>query len=160
MTTTEKTSSAPRTARLARRSRRGLIMNLSVPQAITLFAAVLLVAATVPLAGISTAFWVALLAGGPLTALALVRWDGFPLVEWSPILWHYWRRRRTRQNGFRATATARTAGRLALPGQEARLITLTAPDGSVTVHDPWTGGYTAVLRLRAPAFLLLDPETL
>src|SRR4029079_11841330 len=79
--------------------------------------------------------------------------------EWTPILWHYWRRKRTRQNGFRATATPRTAGRLALPGQEARLTTLTAPDGSVTVHDPWTGGYTAVLRLRAPAFLLLDPET-
>src|SRR4029079_3079577 len=125
-------SSVPPTARLARRSRRGLIMNLSVPQAITLLSAVLLVAATVPLAGIGVAFWVALLAGGPLTALALLRWDGFPLVEWSPILWHYCQRKRTRQNGFRATATPRTAGRLALPGQEGRLTTLTAADGSVT----------------------------
>jgi len=159
MTTTEKPVSTPRTARLARRSRRGLILNLTAPQAITLFTAVVLVAAAVPTLGIGAAFWTALLVGGPLTALALVRWDGFPLIEWSPILWHYWRRRRTRQNGFRATATPRAEGRLALPGQEARLITLTAADGSVTVHDPWTGGYTAALRVRAPAFLLLDPET-
>ena len=158
-TTKEHSSTAPRTARLGRRSRRGLIMNLSVPQAITLFAAILLVAVTVPLAGVGPAFWVALLIGGPLTAIALVRYDGFPLVEWTPILWHYLRRKRTRQHGFRATATPRPAGRLALPGQEARLTILTAADGSVTVHDPWTGGYTAVLRVRAPAFLLLDPET-
>jgi len=41
-TTTDKT--APRTARLPRRSRRGLIMNLSAPQAVTVLAAVLLVA--------------------------------------------------------------------------------------------------------------------
>jgi hypothetical protein len=159
MTTTERPVAAPRTARLARRSRRGLILNLTAPQAITLFVAVVLVAAAVPTLGLAAAFWVAMLVGGPMVAVALVRWDGFPLVEWSPILWHYWRRRRTRQNGFRATATPRTAGRLALPGQEARLLTLTDPDGSVTVHDPWTGGYTAVLRVRAPAFLLLDPET-
>ena len=36
---------------------------------------------------------------------------------------------------------------------------MTAPDGAVVVHDPWTGGYTAIMRVRAPAFLLLDPET-
>lgn len=134
-------------------------MNLSVPQAITLFAAIILFAACVPLLGIGTAFCAALLVGGPLTALALVRYDGFPLIEWAPILWHFWRRKRTRQNGFRVTAARRPAGRLALPGEEARLITLTAADESVAVHDPWTAGYTAVLRVRAPAFLLLDPET-
>ena len=159
MTTTEKSPATTRTARLARRSRRGLIMNLSVPQAATLFAAIILVAACVPLFGLGAAFWVALLVGGPITAVALVRYDGFPLVEWAPILWYFWRRKRTRQNGFRVTAAPRPAGRLALPGEEARLVTLTAADGSVAVHDPWTAGYTAVLRVRAPAFLLLDPET-
>ena len=132
-TTTDKT--APRTARLPRRSRRGLIMNLSAPQAITMLAA------------------------GPLAAAALLRRDGFPVVEWAPIVWHFWRRRWTRQSGFRVTAAPRPAGKLALPGEEARLLTLTAPDGSVVVHDPWTGGYTAIMRVRAPAFLLLDPET-
>ena len=29
----------------------------------------------------------------------------------------------------------------------------------MVVHDPWTGGYTSIMRVRAPAFLLLDPET-
>ena len=119
----------------------------------------LLVAVSIPLFGVGTAFWVGLLVGGPLAAVALVRRDGFPLVEWAPIVWHYWRRRWTRQSGFRVTATPRAAGKLALPGEEARLLTLTAPDGSVVVHDPWTGGYTAIMRVRAPAFLLLDPET-
>jgi hypothetical protein len=158
MTTTER-ATVPRTARLARRSRRGLIMNLSAPQAITVFAVIVMVASCVPLFGLGAAFWVAILVGGPLTAVALVRYDGFPLIEWVPILWHFWRRQRTRQNGFRATAARRATGRLALPGEEARLVTLTAADGSVAVHDPWIAGYTAVLRVRAPAFLLLDPET-
>src|SRR6478752_918199 len=156
-TTTEKT--APRTARLPRRSRRGLIMNLSAAQAITLLIAVLLVAVSIPLFSVGTAFWVGLLVGGPLVAVALVPRDGFPVVEWAPIVWHFWRRKLTRQSGFRVTAAPRSAGKLALPGEEARLLTLTAPDGSVVVHDPWTGGYTAVMRVRAPAFLLLDPET-
>ena len=135
-------------------------MNLSAAQAITLLVAVLLVAAcrfrcsaSAPRSGS------ALLVGGPLAAVALVRRDGFPLVEWAPIVWHFWRRRWTRQIGFRVTAAPRAAGKLALPGEEARLLTLTAPDGSVVVHDPWTGGYTSIMRVRAPAFLLLDPET-
>ena len=55
-TTTER--STPRTARLPRRSRRGLIMNLSAAQAITLLVAVLLVAVSIPLFGVGTAFWV------------------------------------------------------------------------------------------------------
>ena len=85
MTTTTTTErSTPRTGRLPRRSRRGLIMNLSAAQAITLLVAVLLVAVSIPLFGVGTAFWVGLLIGGPLVAVALVRRDGFPVVEWAP----------------------------------------------------------------------------
>ena len=157
--TTTSDRSTPRTGRLPRRSRRGLIVNLSAAQAITLLVAVLIVAVSIPMFGVGAAFWVALLAAGPLAAAALVRRDGFPVVEWAPIVWHFWRRRWTRQSGFRVTAAPRPAGKLALPGEEARLLALTAPDGSVVVHDPWTGGYTAIMRVRAPAFLLLDPET-
>ena len=157
--TTTSDRSTPRTGRLPRRSRRGLIMNLSAVQAITLLAAVLLVAVSIPMFGVGAAFWVAPLAAGPLAAAALLRRDGFPVVEWAPIVWHFWRRRWTRQSGFRVTAAPRPAGKLALPGEEARLLALTAPDGSVVVHDPWSGGYTSIMRVRAPAFLLLDPET-
>ena len=161
MTTTHTTTErpTPRTARLPRRSRRGLIMNLSAAQAICILFAVVVIATCIPLFGVTTAFWVALLVGGPLTAAALFRRDGFPIVEWAPIVWHFWRRRCTRQSGFRVTTKPRAAGKLALPGEEARLLALTAPDGSVVVHDPWTGGYTSIMRVRAPAFLLLDPET-
>ena len=159
MTTTTDHPDARLTARLPRRSRRGLIMNLSAPQAVTLLCAVVLVIASIPLLGIGGAFWVAILIGGPLAAASLIRHDGFPVVEWVPIGWHYWRRRWTRQSGFRVTATPRAAGKLALPGEEARLLALTAPDGSAVIHDPWTGGYTAIMRVRSPAFLLLDPET-
>ena len=111
MTTTTTTErSAPRTARLPRRSRRGLIMNLSAAQAITLLVAVLLVAVSIPLFSVGTAFWVGLLVGGPLVAVALVRRDGFPVVEWAPIVWHFWRRRLTRQSGFRVTAATARGG--------------------------------------------------
>ena len=71
--TTTSDRSTPRTGRLPRRSRRGLIVNLSAAQAITLLVAVLLVAASIPMVGVGAAFWVALLAAGPLTAAALVR---------------------------------------------------------------------------------------
>jgi hypothetical protein len=108
-TTTDKT--APRTARLPRRSRRGLIMNLSAPQAITVLAAVLLVAVCIPVFSVGTAFLVAVVVGGPLVAAALVRPHGFPVVEWLPIVWHFWRRRWTRQSGFRVTAAPRAAGK-------------------------------------------------
>ena len=127
--TTTSDRSTPRTGRLPRRSRRGLIVNLSAAQAVTLLVAVLLVAASVPMVGVGAAFWVALLAAGPLAAAALVRRDGFPVVEWAPIVWHFWRRRWTRQSGFRVTAAPRPAGKLALPGEEARLLALTAPTG-------------------------------
>ena len=90
-TTTEK--STPRNSPAARRSRRGLIMNLSAAQAITLLVAVLLVAVCDsavrcrrPRSGSACCV------GGPLVAVALVRRDGFPLVEWAPIVWHFWRR--------------------------------------------------------------------
>src|SRR6478609_784007 len=107
MTTTSDPTATPRTGRLARRSRRGLIMNLSAAQAITLFLTVVLVAVCIPVLGVSTAFWVAIVVGGPATAAALVRRDGFPLVEWIPIGWCFCRRRWTRQSGFRVTAAPR-----------------------------------------------------
>ena len=157
MTTTER-ATAP-TARLPRRSRRGLIMNLSAPQAITLLAAVLLVAVCDP--GVRRRRRVLGRAAGRRPAgggrVGPTR-DGFPVSSGRPSCGISGAAMdpSVRVPGHRRP---RAAGKLALPGEEARLLTLTAPDGSVVVHDPWTGGYTAIMRVRAPAFLLLDPET-
>jgi hypothetical protein len=65
-------------------------------------------------AHVGAAFWVALLAGGPPTALALVRWDRFPLVEWAPMVWQYWPSS-AGPYGFRATAIPRPPGGLRCP---------------------------------------------
>ncbi len=44
---------------------------------------------------------------------------------------------------------------MSLPGDGARLRWMTATDGTVVVHDPYTSAYTAIVRVRAEAFLLL-----
>src|ERR1700712_480508 len=159
-TTTTRTEPAkPRTARFGRRSARGFFMGLTGAQAATIFIAAVLVAAALPVLGVGAALKVLLFVSAPLAAVAMHRRDGVPLVEWIPVAWHYARRRMTEQSGFRLTAKPRPTASLLLPGESARLRWMTAIDGSVVVHDPWTAGYTAIVRVREPAFLLMEAES-
>ncbi|MET3808388.1 hypothetical protein ABIB25_005417 [Nakamurella sp. UYEF19] len=158
-TTITEDRTKPRTARFGRRSARGFFMGLTGAQAATVLAAVLVVAVTLAVLGVGAALKVLLLVSLPLGLVAMLRRDGVPLVEWIPIAWHFVRRRMTEQSGFRATAKPRPTASLLLPGESARLRWMTSSDGSVVVHDPWTAGYTAVVRVREPAFLLMEAES-
>src|SRR6478672_8247929 len=128
------------TVRFAPRSSRGWFMGMSV-----LAGSVTLVAVFVPVvvmvtAGPGPALWVIAFFSTPLGVLVVARTDGQRWIDWLPTLAHYGLRLVARQTGYRATFKPRSAASMALPGDAARLRWLTATDGTVVVHDPYTGG--------------------
>ncbi|MFI5804395.1 SCO6880 family protein [Streptomyces sp. NPDC051561] len=151
----------PLTVKFPHRSRRGILLGLSLPQLLLVSASLMLCLAAMMVFGLLGA--VALL---PLWivvgVLVAVRRQGRSLIDWAPIVARYAHRRRTGQTLWlaRPVSRPRVDGLLHLPGTAAALRVVT-PEGSeaAAVHDPHQHTLTAVARVTSRAFALLDPAT-
>ncbi len=153
--------SDPVTVRFPHRSRRGILLGLSLPQLIVVACALALLLVTVVTTGLLGA--VALAPLWALVAVLLfVRRQGRSLIDWAPLVLRYAARRRTGQHRWltRPVSRPHQDGVLHLPGTAASLKVVTpAGGGSAAVHDPHRQTLTAVARITARAFVLLDPAT-
>lgn len=149
----------PATVKFPHRSRRGVLMGLSGPQVTGVAVTGLLLLATLLTSGIVGALklipvWAVLLAA------VFVRYRGRSLADWTPIGLRYLLRRAKGQLLWlaRPATRPRREGLLHLPGTAASLRVVSSPDGRMgAVHDPHQATLTAVVRVSARAFALLDP---
>ncbi|MEU4200797.1 SCO6880 family protein [Streptomyces sp. NPDC026294] len=154
-------SDGPATVKFPHRTRRGVLMGLSVPQLLGVVATGLLLLAVLLTSGIVGALklipmWAPLLAG------IFVRHRGRSLADWAPIALRYVLRRAKGQLTWlaRPITRPRREGLLHLPGTAASLRVVTAPNNRFgAVHDPHAATLTAVVRVSSHAFALLDPAT-
>ncbi|MFF4871486.1 SCO6880 family protein [Streptomyces sp. NPDC000961] len=156
-------SVAPVTVKFPHRSRRGILLGLSLPQLVLVSGALALLLATVLSTGLVgaialTPLWAA------VVALVAVRRDGRSLIDWAPIVARYSHRRRTGQTHWlaRPASRPRQDGVLHLPGTAASLKVVTPGDsanGAAAIHDPHGQTLTAIARVSSRAFALLDPAT-
>ncbi|MFC8225171.1 SCO6880 family protein [Streptomyces sp. NPDC057287] len=153
-------SSTP-TVKFPHRSRRGVLLGLTVPQLAVAGLTGLLLLAVILARGV---------VGGlqliPLWAviglLVFVRHRGRALADWAPIVVRYALRRMRGQLLWLTRPSRRPTreGLLHLPGTAASLRVTTAPDGKYgAVHNPHTGTLTAVVKVSSRAYALLDPGT-
>ncbi|MDF3150129.1 hypothetical protein PBV88_55570, partial [Streptomyces sp. T21Q-yed] len=87
-------SVAPGTVKFPHRSRRGILLGLSLPQLVLVSSALALLLVTVVSTGLLgalalTPLWAA------VAALVAVRRNGRSLIDWAPIVTRYAHRRRT-----------------------------------------------------------------
>ncbi|MFF4767427.1 SCO6880 family protein [Streptomyces sp. NPDC001255] len=155
------TDPAPVTVRFPHRSRRGILLGLTLPQLLlvaTTLALLLVIVVTTGLLGalVLSPLW------ATVAVMVFARRHGRPLIDWAPLVVRYAARRRTGQHRWlaRPASRPRQDGVLHLPGTAASLKVVT-PSGSgpAAVHDPHRHTLTAVARLSARAFVLLDPAT-
>ncbi|WP_432112670.1 SCO6880 family protein [Streptomyces sp. S1] len=150
----------PLTVKFPARSRRGILLGLTLAQLALVSTALVLLLATVMTTGLLGA-----LALAPLwitTALLVgVRREGRSLIDWAPLVLAYGQRRRTGQTAWRARPVSRpkVEGLLHLPGTTASLRVATAASGAAAIHDPHRQTLTAVARVSSRAFALLDTPT-
>ncbi|MFF6999985.1 SCO6880 family protein [Streptomyces sp. NPDC008313] len=156
-------SVAPVTVKFPHRSRRGILLGLSLPQLVLVSCMLALLLMTVISTGLLGAVALAPLwaASGALVA---IRRHGRSLIDWAPIVTRYAHRRRTGQTLWlaRPVTRPRQDGVLHLPGTAASLKVVTPGDsanGAAAVHDPHQQTLTAVARVTSRAFALLDPAT-
>ncbi|MFE9503275.1 SCO6880 family protein [Streptomyces anthocyanicus] len=156
-------SVAPVTVKFPHRSRRGILLGLSLPQLVLVFCTLVLLLLTVISTGLLGAVALAPLwaASGALVA---IRRHGRSLIDWAPIVTRYTHRRRTGQTLWlaRPVTRPRQDGLLHLPGTAASLKVVTPGDsanGAAAVHDPHQQTLTAIARVTSRAFALLDPAT-
>ncbi|MBN3933214.1 hypothetical protein IQ279_27035 [Streptomyces verrucosisporus] len=156
-------SVAPVTVKFPHRSRRGILLGLSLPQLLLASVALTLLLVTVVSTGL-----LGVVALAPLwaaaAALVVIRRHGRSLIDWAPIVTRYAYRRRTGQTLWlaRPVTRPRQDGVLHLPGTAASLKVVTPGDsanGAAAVHDPHHQTLTAVARVSSRAFALLDPAT-
>lgn len=154
-------SVAPVTVKFPHRSRRGILLGLSLPQLVLVSAALALLLLTLLSTGL-----LGVLALSPLwaavVALVAVRRHGRSLIDWAPITLRYAQRRRSGQTLWlaRPVSRPRQDGILHLPGTAASLKVVTPGDsanGAAAVHDPHHQTLTAIARVTSRAFALLDP---
>ncbi|MFB7672711.1 SCO6880 family protein [Kitasatospora purpeofusca] len=155
------TSENPATIRFPTRSRRGILLGLTLPQLVVAGVGGLLLLAVLMTMGVLAA-----LVLGPLWALlgaiVVVRIRGRSVAEWAPIALRYRLRHARGQLLWlaRPSTRPRVEGLLHLPGTAASLRAVTSPDGRLgAVHDQQQGTLTAVTRVSSRAFALLDPAT-
>ncbi|WP_406401923.1 SCO6880 family protein [Streptomyces uncialis] len=152
---------APVTVKFPHRSRRGILLGLSLPQLTLVSGALALLMVTVVSTGLTGAAALAPL-WAAVAALVFIRRGGRSLIDWAPIVGRYAFRRRSGQTKWlaRPVSRPRTDGVLHLPGTAASLRVVT-PHGSeaAAVHDPHRQTLTAVARISSRAFALLDPAT-
>lgn len=156
-------SVAPVTVKFPHRSRRGILLGLSLPQLVLVSAALALLLVTVVSTGllgalVLTPLWVV------VAALVTIRRHGKSLVDWAPVVARYAYRRRAGQILWlaRPVTRPRRDGVLHLPGTTASLRVVTPGDsanGAAAVHDPHQQTLTAIARVSSRAFVLLDPAT-
>ncbi len=146
--------------RFARRSGRGFAFGMSKTRLATVGVAFVVFAAAMV-----TSRGFGIVASSPVWAAALllayVPFHGRKVIDWAPVVLHWWLRRAVRQHRFRARPLKpRPAGSLALPGDAARLrVVVDEVTGAALIHDPHVGTLTAVLQVRHGAFVLVDPAT-
>ncbi len=154
-------SLAPLTVKFPHRSRRGILLGLSLPQLSLVSAALAVLLATVISAGLLGALVLSPL-WAAVAALVGIRRQGRSLIDWAPIALRHAHRRRTGQTRWlaRPVSRPRQDGLLHLPGSTASLRAV-VPAGSVAaaVHDPHHQTLTAIARVSARAYALLDPPT-
>lgn len=153
----------PLTVKFPHRSRRGILLGLSLPQLVLVSCALALLLVTVVSTGLLgalalTPLWAA------VTALVVVRRHGRSLIDWAPIVLRFARRRCTGQSLWlaRPVTRPRQDGILHLPGTAASLRVVTPGDSAnqaAAVHDPHGQTLTAVARVSSRAFALLDPAS-
>ncbi|GFE17956.1 hypothetical protein Sgleb_60030 [Streptomyces glebosus] len=151
----------PPTVKFPHRSRRGVLLGLSVPQLTVGTLTGLLLLAVLVTSGVAGALKLI-----PLWAVILpavfVRHRGRSLADWAPITIRYALRRLRSQLIWlvRPSRRPRREGLLHLPGTAASLRVVTSPNGRFgAVHDPHHGTLTAVVKVSSRAFALLDPAT-
>ncbi|WP_405388148.1 hypothetical protein OG596_09405 [Streptomyces sp. NBC_01102] len=156
-------SAAPIAVKFPHRSRRGILLGLSLPQLSLASCMLALLLMTVISTGLLGAVALAPLwaASGALIA---IRRHGRSLIDWAPIVTRYAHRRRTGQTLWlaRPVTRPRQDGVLHLPGAAASLKVVTPGDstnGAAAVHDPHRQTLTAIARVTSRAFALLDPAT-
>ncbi|MFF8918286.1 SCO6880 family protein [Streptomyces sp. NPDC015032] len=156
-------SVAPVTVKFPHRSRRGILLGLTLPQLVLVSCALALLLVTVTSTGLLGAIALAPL-WAAVAALVTVRRNGRSLIDWAPIVTRYTHRRRTGQTLWlaRPVTRPRQDGVLHLPGTAASLKVVTPGDsanGAAAVHDPHQQTLTAIARVSSRAFVLLDPAT-
>ncbi|WP_435599813.1 SCO6880 family protein [Streptomyces sp. C10-9-1] len=156
-------SIAPVTVKFPHRSRRGILLGLSLPQLVLVSASLALLLVTVVATGLLGAVALAPL-WATSAALVAIRRNGRSLIDWMPIVARHAHRRRTGQTLWlaRPVTRPRQDGVLHLPGSAASLKVVTPGDsanGAAAVHDPHQQTLTAIARVTSRAFVLLDPAT-
>lgn len=156
-------SVAPVTVKFPHRSRRGILLGLSLPQLVLVSATLALLLMTVVSTGLLgavtlTPLWAA------SGALVAIRRHGRSLIDWMPIVARHAHRRRTGQTLWLARPLTRPpAGRRPSPTRQCRLPQGGHPgdsaNGGAAVHDPHQQTLTAIARVSSRAFALLDPAT-
>ncbi|KPI02871.1 hypothetical protein OK074_5021 [Actinobacteria bacterium OK074] len=149
----------PPTVRFPHRSRRGILLGLSLAQLVLVSLAGALLLITVVTTGLAGAAALAPLWAATATAV-LVRRGGRSLIDWAPVITRYALRHRTGQTLWLARPVSRpqTDGLLHLPGADASVRVVTAANGrSAALHDPRANTLTVVARISSRAFALLDP---
>ncbi|WP_411140971.1 SCO6880 family protein [Streptomyces sp. x-80] len=154
-------SVTPLTVKFPHRSRRGILLGLSLPQLVLASVALALLMVTVVSTGILGALTLTPL-WAVVAALVVIRRHGRSLIDWAPIVVRYAHRRRTGQTMWLARPASRPRhdGLLHLPGTNASLRVVTPGDSATqaaAVHDPHHQTLTAVARVSSRAFALLDP---
>ncbi|WP_338676798.1 SCO6880 family protein [Streptomyces sp. SCSIO 30461] len=154
---------APVAVKFPHRSRRGILLGLSLAQLLLVSGAMALLLATVVTTGLTgvialTPLWAV------VAALVVIRRGGRSLIDWTPIVARHALRQRTGQTLWlaRPRTRPRQDGLLHLPGTAASLKVVTPGDstgGAAAVHDPHQQTLTAVARVTSRAFALLDPGT-
>ncbi|OSC75821.1 hypothetical protein B5180_05185 [Streptomyces sp. BF-3] len=153
-------SSTP-TVKFPHRSRRGVLLGLSVPQLVVAGLTGLLLLAVILARGVVGALQLIPL-WAVIALLVFVRHRGRALADWAPIVVRYALRRMRGQLVWLTRPSRRPTreGLLHLPGTAASLRVTTAPEGKYgAVHNPHTGTLTAVVKVSSRAYALLDPGT-
>ncbi len=153
----------PLTVKFPHRSKRGILLGLTLPQLVLVSSALALLLVTVVSTGLLGAIVLAPLWAG-VAALVVIRRNGKSLIDWAPIVIRFARRRRGGQTLWlaRPVTRPRQDGTLHLPGTAASLRVVTPGDSAnqaAAVHDPHGQTLTAVARVSSRAFALLDPAT-
>ncbi|MFE9308120.1 SCO6880 family protein [Streptomyces sp. NPDC006706] len=156
-------SIAPVTVKFPHRSRRGILLGLSLPQLVLVSCALSLLLVTVVSTGLLGAVALAPV-WAAVAALVAIRRHGRSLIDWAPIVTRYAIRRHAEHTLWlaRPVTRPRRDGSLHLPGTAASLKVVTPGDsanGAAAVHDPHRQTLTAVARVTSRAFALLDPTT-
>jgi len=141
----------------SRLAHRGVLLGQTAAQLVILAIAACVLIAGLAVGGTAVAWTTPVVAS--CCAITWVRVAGRPVIEWAPIAGAWARRSVTGQLEFRRDhSRPRPTGTLALPGDAAALRQLVDPvTGAAYVHDPHAATLTAVLAVKHPAFVLLDP---